>query len=168
MNQHIDLLEVESVLRAYGDMVLRLAMTRCGNRTDAEDIFQEVFLRYLRSKEKIQDAEHCKAWLIRTTINCSKSLFTSAWHQRTVPLAEEIPFSSPEEYGIYETVLSLPQKYRTALYLFYYEQYSIAEIAALTGGNPSTIKSHLRRGRALLEAKLREEDPDEYPALSQR
>lgn len=150
--------DIESVVARHADMVLRLAMARCRNRSDAEDVFQEVFLRFVRSQHKITSEEHCRAWLIRCTINCSKTLFSSAWNRRTVPLDESIPFEDSHQSETYSAVLNLPAKYRTVIHLYYYEGFSIAEIAGLLHRNESTIKSQLSRARAMLRETLREED----------
>lgn len=151
--------DLNAVVSRYADMVLRLAMARCRNQSDAEDIFQEVFLRFLRAQHKITSEEHCKAWLIRCTINCSKTLFTSAWNRRTVPLDDAIPFDDSQESELYSIVMSLPVKYRTVIHLYYYEGFSIPEISGLLHRNESTVKSQLSRARSLLRADLREEDP---------
>ena len=80
--------EGESVVRRYAPMVYRLALAQVRGRCDAEDIFQEVFLRYFRSAPVFSEEEHRRAWLIRVTVNCAKKFWTSAWMRRTVPLEE--------------------------------------------------------------------------------
>ena len=81
---------VDEILDRYAAMVYRLAFARTKNRFDADDILQEVFMRYIRSIPDCRDEEHRKAWLIRTTINCSKTLLTSAWFRKTVPLDDTL------------------------------------------------------------------------------
>ena len=155
-----DLISAEEVLRRYANMVYRLALARVKNRHDAEDILQEVFLRYIRSKPACRDEEHRKAWLIRTAINCSKSLLTSAWFRRTTAMGESPAAGLPEESGVYEAVMALPLQYRTVVHLFYFEDYSIAEMAALLQRKEATIKTQLFRARERLRSQLKGEMAD--------
>ena len=82
--------DVEEALHTYGDMVYRLALVQMKNRSEAEDVFQEVFLRLVRYKDRIDGQEHLKAWLIRVTVNCCRKQFDSAYRRRTVPIDREI------------------------------------------------------------------------------
>lgn len=148
---------IEDIISRHSDMVYRLALSRTKNSADAEDIFQEVFMRYMKSKDKITSEEHLKAWLIRATINCSKNLFSSAWYKKTTALDEKISTSMGEKSEVYYAVLELPKKYRTAIHLFYFEEMSIADISKVTGVNESTIKSQLSRARVMLKEILRKE-----------
>lgn len=151
---------VEQVLGSYANMVYRLAFSRTKSRFDADDILQEVFLRYIRSTPECQDEEHRKAWLIRATINCSKTLLTSAWFRKTAPLDDTLFSEMKEHSEVYYAVLELPVKYRTVIHLYYYEDYEVAEIAALLSCKPSTVKSQLYRARSLLRDKLKGEITD--------
>ena len=148
--------DTQQVVEQYGDMVWRLALAHTGRFHDAEDVFQEVFLRYMRSQDKLKSAEHVRAWLIRCTINRSKSLHTSAWRRSIVPLEEHLTGAGMDEEArsVYSAVLSLPQIYRTALHLYYFEGLSVAEIAQATGCREGTVKSRLSRGRELLKGVL--------------
>ncbi len=144
-----------ATVEQYGDMVWRLSLARTASVHDAEDVFQEVFLRYLRHQDHLNGAEHIRAWLIRCTVNCSKSLLTAPWRRRTVALEEALAAPMDEEArAVYAAVLSLPQIYRTAIHLYYYEGLSVAEIAQATGCREGTVKSRLSRGRALLKGVL--------------
>lgn len=145
----------EEIIEKYIDMVYRLALSRTRNRMTADDVVQEVFLRYIRTDKVFESEEHIKAWLLRVTINCSNSVFESSWFKKTVPLNEEIPFDTPEKSEVYYAVLELPKKYRTVIHLFYYEDMSIAEIAKCLGEKISTVKSQLHRGRGMLREKLK-------------
>ncbi|MEE1025690.1 MAG: sigma-70 family RNA polymerase sigma factor, partial [Acutalibacteraceae bacterium] len=104
----------EAVFLRYSDMVYRLAFVRTGNRSDSDDILQEVFLRYMKVWQKMESEEHIKATLIRITVNCSNSLFSSAWFKKTAPLDENISVrdNNTTENTLSE-VLKLPVKYRT-------------------------------------------------------
>ena len=148
-------LSAEEVFERYGDMVYRLAFVRTKNRCDADDILQDVFLRYLRSAPVFRDEEHRKAWLIRTTINRTKSLLGSAWFRRTAPLADDLKTEMEEKSEVYDAVLALPVKYRTVIHLFYYEDYSVAEVAAALSEKETTVRSQLHRARNLLREELK-------------
>ena len=155
LNSHGTREYIEETINKYSDMVYILALARTKNTSDAEDIFQEVFIRSIKNINKLENEKHLKAWLIRVTINCSKTLLTSVWFKKTIPLEDELSFSSPEKSNIYYTVLDLPIKYRTVIYLFYYEDLSIKEIAKILNSKESTIKSQLSRGRDLLKKNLK-------------
>ncbi len=146
---------VDEILERYAAMVYRLAYARTKNRFDSDDILQEVFMRYIRSAPDCQDEEHRKAWLIRTTINCSKTLLTSAWFRKTAPLSDTLSFEMNERSEVYYAVLELPTQYRTVIHLFYYEDYAVAEIARLLDCKESTVKSRLHRARNILRDKLK-------------
>ena len=139
----------------YFDTVYRLALSRTKDTEHAADVTQEVFLKYIKSDKVFQSEEHVKAWLIRVTINCSNSLFTSSWYKNTAPLTEDIKFETEEKSEVYYAVAGLPLKYRTAIHLFYYEDMSIAEIAMATSQKESTVKSQLKRGREMLKNALK-------------
>lgn len=148
-------------------MVYRLAFARTKSRYDADDILQEVFLRYIRRKPDCETEDHRKAWLIRTTINCSKTLLTSAWFRKITPLEDTLVSEMQEHSEVYYAVLELPAKYRTVIHLFYYEGYTVAEMAALLHCRVSTVKSRLHRARNLLRAKLKGEVIDVQGSISQ-
>ncbi len=154
-----DFASPENAFNKYADMVYRLSFVRTKNKSDSEDILQEVFLRYMKVWNKMESEEHIKAMLIRITVNCSNSLSTSCWFKKTVGLDENIAvFDNYNESNVLKEVLSLPQKYRTAIHLHYYCDYSVEDIAKILKSNPSTVKTHLSRGRALLKTKLKELD----------
>lgn len=139
--------------REYSDMVYRLAFARVKNKYDADDILQDVFMKYMKSKQAVQDLEHAKALLIRITINCTKSLFLSNNRKRTSALDEFIGVDMPCRDTLL-AVLALPVKYRTVIHLHYYCGYSIDEIADLLNTKPSTVKSQLHRARQKLKIYL--------------
>lgn len=138
----------------YFDMVYRLALARTKDKDTADDVCQEVFLRYIKTDRNFDSEEHIKAWLIRVTVNCSKSVFLSSWFKKTVPLSEELTFTTPEKSDLFDQVSKLPSKYATVIHLHYYEDMSVAEIAKLLKMKESTVKSHLFRGRKELKNLL--------------
>lgn len=145
--------------RQYAPAVYRLAYARTGSRADAEDVMQEVFLRLIQAKPAFSSQAHAKAWLLRVTSNCANDLFRLPWRRREEPLEEETSVSEdPEEGSVTEAVLSLPARYRIPIHLFYYEGYSVAEIARIVGKSEGTVKSRLFRARKLLRDKLKEKE----------
>lgn len=148
----------EKVIRFYSDMVYRLAFARLGTREDADDVFQEVFLRYVQKSPPFRGEEHRKAWLLRVTVNCCKKHWNAAWQRKTQPLTEELVLPCAQTADLYRELQKLPPKYREVIHLFYYENMSLEEISGVLGRKNATIRSQLTRARALLRAFMREED----------
>lgn len=145
----------KDITEKYFDMVYKLALSQTKDKVHADDVVQEVFLRLIKGSYDFESEEHAKAWLIRVTLNCSKNVFSNSWFKKTVPLSEEIVFESEEKSDVYYAVLKLPQKYRAVIHLFYYEGFSVAEIAEILKSKQSTVKSQLHRGRELLKENLK-------------
>lgn len=142
----------------YFDTVYRLALCQTKQKQYADDVTQEVFLRFFKTDKSFESEEHVKAWLIRVTLNCSKDIFLNSWFKKTAPLSEvkdDITFDTEEKSELYYAVLDLPQKYKSVIHLFYYEDYSVSEIAKCMGIKESTVKSQLHRGREILKNKLK-------------
>lgn len=162
MKEHVRRLEV--LMKNYHDMIIRIAIANVKNKDDAEDILQEVAVRYLKALPEFRSMEHEKAWFIRTTINLCYDFVKTAWNKRTTGLDEcaavysqlvQLPFFYDKNHDrTLEKVLELPLIYRNPIYLFYYEDYSIREIAEAVGENENTIKTRLRRGREKLKQLL--------------
>lgn len=145
----------DAVIRGYFDMVYKLALSQTRSVTLAEDVTQDVFVRLLQRESGFESDEHIKAWLIRVTINRSRSVFQSSWFKKTVPLEDELVFDTPEKSDVYFAVQNLPSKYRAVIHLFYYEDMSVKDIARCLGSNESTVKSRLKRGREMLRVRLK-------------
>lgn len=141
-------------IEEYADLVYRIALTRCKSIETAEDIFQEVFMRFSEKNPKFDCLEHEKAWFIRVTINLTKNIKESAWNKKVVRLDENIVFSTKEENDVYGVVCNLPQNYRTVVYLLYYEGYKVHEISKLMSKPEGTIKIWLYRAREILKQEL--------------
>ena len=150
--------ERTQAVERWGDMVWRLALARTANVPDAEDVFQEVFLRFFRHEDELGSDEHRKAWLLRCTVNRANSLFSSPWRKRALPLEVAAQVGVEDEYReVYSAVLSLPARYRAVIHLHYFEGLSVAEIAGTLDLPEGTVKSQLSRGRAFLRDLLNEE-----------
>ncbi len=150
---------IRYVLDRYSNTIVKLSYTYVKNICDAEDIAQDVLLALMRRGKPFESDEYEKAWILRTTINKSKNHLKSGWVRRTVSFteAEENNLKSADELNaneenqVMEAVLSLPEKYRTPIHLFYYNGYSINEIAAVIGKKPATVGTLLARGRIRLK-----------------
>lgn len=152
--------EFEQILRKYGDSIFRIALVHTQNEADAQDIVQEVFLKYARNTEQFRSDEHLKAWLIRVAINMCTDLKRSAWNRKTTELKDEcLPAEEfrTNESELYQAVMSLPAKYKDVIHLFYYEGYSVKEISSLTEQKENAVKTQLSRGRAILREVLKGE-----------
>ena len=147
-------LVVKQVIEKYADMVYRIALTRCGIIENAEDIFQDVFIKYSQKMPKFESEEHRKAWLIRVTINLTKNINNSAWNRKIVTLDENIEFETKEEQDIFSIVCSLPKDYKTFIYLSYYEGYKVKEISKILKKSEGTIKTWLFRARQMLKEEI--------------
>ena len=150
--------DTERVILQYSDMVYRLAFSRTGTREDADDIYQEVFYRYLKKHPTFVSEEHRKAWLLRVTINCSNSFLTSPWRKRRAELSNDIPFEDEENQYLYTELNLLPEKYRDVSHLFYYEEMTAEEIGRLLHRKASTVRTQLTRAREMLREMVKEND----------
>ncbi|KFZ41689.1 RNA polymerase subunit sigma-24 [Anoxybacillus flavithermus] len=150
--------QIQRAMDEYGNMVLRLAYTYMRNQHDAEDVFQDVFIKLYEHMDRIQSEEHMKAWLIRVTVNVCKNKLKS-FAYRKMDTYEEWLHSSPIDSrgDVIEAVISLPTKYREVVHLFYYEGYQTKEIAELLKKRESTVRSLLARAREMLKNKLKGE-----------
>lgn len=149
---------IESVIRRYSKTVYRLAFARVGNKYDAEEVFQEVFLRYVRKNPKFNDEEHRKAWLIKVTVNCSKTLMSSMWYNKTQELDETLAIEDETSVTLYYELQKLPAKYREVIHLFYYEDMTVEQISNALGRKHSTVRTQLTRARAMLKDFMKGED----------
>lgn len=151
----------ETYFKAYYSLIYRIAFLQMKGHADAEDVAQEVFVRLLKYQPAFENEEHEKAWFIRTTVNICKDIRKSKWHSTTVsmdriPEHEKRYFQLPyvQEDETLWAVMELPEKYRDCLYFFYYEDYSIKEIAKILEVPENTVKTNLKRGREALKEVL--------------
>ena len=151
--------DIEAVYRRHVGTVFRLCYSFLGSAAEAEDAAQAVFLGLVERPRTFADADHEKAWLIACAQNRCRDVLRSARVSRRGTMPDDVP----DERGQSETgdatdaVLRLPEKYKTCVYLHYYEGYKTDEIAAMTGTPASTVRSHLSEARALLRRALGEE-----------
>lgn len=142
-------------MEKHADMVLRICFLYMKNKADAEDMFQNVFLKLCESRPPYDDEEHLKAWLITVARNECRNLLRSFW-RRNVTSTDQIviPVKTKEDKGVISILLNLPTKYRDVIYLYYFEDYKINEISKLLRVKESTIKTRLKRGREILKNLL--------------
>ena len=142
--------ELEEAMGRYQTMVFRLADSYPRSRADAQDLCQEVFLRYFCSRPPFASEEHRRAWLLRVTVNRCKTHLTSWWVRRTVPLDDRIPMPEPEPLALDEALRQLAEKDRLVIHLFYYEECSTREIARMMRTTEGAVRTRLTRARQRL------------------
>lgn len=149
----------ERLARAYGDTVFRVAYHALGNRMDAEDVVQGVLLKLYRTDKPFAGDDHAKHWLLRVTVNDCRKLLRAPWRGRTFPLEDfDGPVTPPEDHSdVLSAVMALPPKYRVCVYLYYYEECSVREVAQALHAKESTVQTWLQRARQLLRRALDEE-----------
>jgi len=149
---------IDDVVDKYRDLVYRLAFARTRDRNDADDIFQEVFLRYVRKRPNFENEEHAKAWFIRVTINCCKTLWEKLQKFSFEEFDENISEEEDTEEFLDEFLDKLPPDYRIVIHLFYYEDISTADISKILERKESTVRMQLTRARRLLKEFMKGEE----------
>ena len=158
MEQHTYLNErtIVEIVETYSDMLLRIAINRVRSMTEAEDIVQAVYLRLMTRQPRFKSPEHERAWLIRTAINLCLDYHKSASRRTSVPLNDDIAAAQPTENAeVLEAVWHLPERDRYIVYLYYYEELPVKEIASLLDEQTGTITSRLSRARKKLKLLLK-------------
>ena len=152
---------IDEIIDKYSDMIYRLAYSYVKTKHDAEDVYQDVFLRYISKPRSYDSEEHRKAWLLRVTINRCKSLLSSSWFRKTAPLDEthlgDTQLNDTEETNDLSDYLALlPPKYRPVIHLFYFEEMTTKQISRILHIKESTLRSWLSRARTILGENLKE------------
>jgi len=145
---------VEGIVTRNENRIFRAALAIMGNKADAEDIIQDVFVKLIEKRPRFESPEHEVAWLVRVTVNRCKSHLRSYWQRNTVPLLESYPAKNEEQHDLMYAVYALAPKYRTVIHLFYYEGYSTKEMADITRQKESTVREQLTRARRSLKVFL--------------
>ncbi len=152
-------LPVEILIEKYKNNIYAVAFNICKNKHDAEDVVQDTFIEYLSQKKDFQSEQHIRAWIIRVAINKAKNKNNLFFRRNSLPLEdyiETLKFESDESYELFEAVMKLPKKYRIVIHLFYYEDYSVQEIADILKITQNNVKVRLSRGRLSLRKTLKE------------
>ena len=157
----MELNEYHRIAEKYLDDVYRTVLCSCGNRENAEDAVQNAFLKLLReNKTKFNDDEHIKRWLITVALNECKNMWKSFWNRNKVSfddLDTEPSYRDNIHTEVIEALDKLPQNYRVVIHLYYYEEYSVKEIAAIVGISESNVQVRLKRARDKMKVLLGEE-----------
>ena len=149
-------ISIEEIVDKYSNMIMQIAYQNVFNKSDAEDITQEVFIKLMKNIEKFNNEEYMKAWLIRVTINMSKDYNKSFWNKNTTGIDENLKIFGEEYQEVFKEISKLKPKYRNVIYLYYYQGYKIKEIAELMSMNENTVSSCLTRARKNLKELLDE------------
>lgn len=157
----------ENKIKEYYPAIYKFVYIQVRNRTDAQDITQEVFYKYLTHNIDFTDTSKERSWLFTVASNQCKSYWRTTWCKKILPIEEDIvklEHTPEQEYEKKENasyvvacVAKLPTKYREIIHLFYYEDMNIEQISEITGKNKSTIQTQLDRGRKLLKKMMKEE-----------
>lgn len=144
---------IASLFRQYGDDVFRLAYSYLGNRADAEDVCQTVFLKLAEKPVSLLPGKE-KSWLLTCAANASKNLHRSFWRRNVTPLEEDVPFDQDRHREIHEAVMALPPNYRIVVHLYYFEGYDQGEIANILHLSRTAVQTRMQRARAMLRKEL--------------
>lgn len=152
-------LQYQKIADNYLDIVYRATLSYCKNQHDAQDAVQNTFIKLLQSDIKFKDEEHIRRWLIRVAVNECKNMWSSFWHKNVTyieELNEEPKINEESHREIFDEVMRLPKKYSIVVHLYYYEGYSVAEIAEILGISQTNVQTRLMRARGKLKEKLKE------------
>ena len=149
--------EWEELFQRYGDDVFRLALSWLGNRQDAEDVCQTVFLKLADANVRLYPGKE-KAWLLKCTANACKNQLRSFWRRNTGELSEELPFRDGRDRTLWDAVCALPPRYRAVIHLYYYEGYDQREIASILGISRTAVQTRMSRARAMLKKELNDDE----------
>lgn len=159
----------ESVVAEYSDLVYRIAISQIKNKQDAEDIFQEVFISLIKNIDDIKNETHLKHWLIRATINRVKNHNLCFWKKKvdimdvtTLGETSSLQDKNTQIDEVRKEIGALPHKLRSVVYLYYYEEYSVDEIATILEIPSGTVKSRLHTARRTLRIQLKEVHGNEF------
>lgn len=150
--------EFLNIIDTHKDTIYRIALNYLGNPFDADDIVQEVFIELYESGKTFDSDDHIRYWLVRVAINRCKNTLKSFWWRKRTPIEEvtkSVPFETKEQSELFAQVMGLPEKYRVVLYLFYYEEFSVKEIAELLHIKESAVTTRLARAREKLKSELK-------------
>ena len=135
----------------YADMVYRIALNIVKSREEAQDIVMETFLALIK-QEYFESGDHVKAWLIRTAQNKALNVPLDEFLENTLSAP-----ASDSEHELLDLVMRLPDKLKTTVYMFYYEDMTAAQIAGALGISENTVYKRLERGRSALKISLEED-----------
>lgn len=147
--------QFEIVYERNVNIVYKICFIYLKNRVDAEDMTQNTFIKYLRYNPTFENLKHEKNWFIKTSTNICKNHFKSWWNKNTY-LTDELEFSTniKEEDDTLAFIVDLPPKYKSIIYMHYYEGFKTKEISEILNMNESTVRTHLSKGRDMLKERM--------------
>lgn len=155
----MDTFKFNAIADKYIDVVYRVSLSYCKNKSDAEDIVQNTFLKLLKTDTKFVDDEHIRKWLVKVAVNECKNISKSFWYRNITSFDEldkEPEYTQSDEKELFEEVMKLPKKYSVVLHLYYYEGYNVKEIAQTLEISESNVQTRLMRARNKLQENLQE------------
>jgi RNA polymerase sigma-70 factor (ECF subfamily) len=155
---------IEGIYIKYRDRVFAVGFNYFRNSMDADDVVQETFLKLLRSNKDFESEEHLRNWIMKVAVNECKRVTLSSWFKRRESLdeyADKLIFEEVGDRDLFDKVMRLPKNYRQVTHLFYYEGYSVKEIAGILGIRETTVTTRLSRARKKLKDQLKGEWEDE-------
>lgn len=148
---------IDEMFEKYKDRVFAIGFSYFRNSVDADDVVQETFYKLFRSEKEFESEEHIRNWIMRVAVNECKRVTLSSWFKKKERLedyAASLLWNDPEESEVFLAVMGLPKRYRTVIHLYYYENYSVKEIAELLDQSCTAVTTQLARGRKKLKEKL--------------
>lgn len=145
--------EIIEIYNRNLNTIYKICFMYMKNKYDTEDMVQSTFIKMLEKNICFETLEHEKAWLIVTATNMCKNKLKHWWRSNKNIDEYEFCYNEKEDDTI-TLLLDLPDKYKTVMYMFYYEDYKTVEIASILKINESTIRSYLLRGRKMLKFRL--------------
>lgn len=152
--------EIGQVIEKYSSMVYKIAYSRCCNRDDADDVFQEVFIKLMSSKKDFRGDEHIKAWLIKVTVNMTRKFFKKKPKTQAFSGTESYEENFTEGDDVFIAISRLPEVQAKIVYLRYVEDYDLTEIASLLKISYGNVRTNLTRAREKLRGFLKDDDKD--------
>ena len=153
----MDEAQFEEIAERYRDNLFAIAFQYTKNAADADDMVQIALIKCYHAEKPFENEQHIRNWLIRVTVNECKRYLVSPWRRYTAPIedyAETLGFETPEQSSLFLAVMALPQKYRVPIHLYYYEEYSVREVAQILGLRESAVQTRLLRARQKLKQTL--------------
>ena len=148
--------DFEILVEKYADTVTRICFVNLENRADAEDAWQNVFIKLFKSKKIWSKPEdELRKWLVTVTLNECRDIKRKLFHRNHCDIDElDVSYSEDFNKDVISAVRRLPLKYLQVIELYYFEGYSVAEISDILSTNENTVKSRLKRGRELLKGEF--------------
>lgn len=145
------------IIKRNSDLVYKLAFSQMKNKDDADDVYQEVFLRYIKYRIIFDNPDHEKAWFIRVTLNCCKTVFNSFWRTKVTEFNEISETAEYNREDLSYALEKLPKKYNAVLHLFYYEDLSVEDISEILKIKQANVRMLLTRARRKLKEIIERE-----------